>query len=467
MKYSKITLKLLVVATILFNHEQSFAQSFKYPFGFMPQGLTTEKLTTEYTRWKKNIVSECNGGYRVNCKGEDGEGATKVEGMGFGMFLTAYMGDQKEFDGLYKFYKSKCTSNSGNMMDWQVTCGGGGQGSATDGDVEVAFSLIIASWQWPDGNYKEEAKKVIDNLRKQVVKSCTGEVLSLATGYSGGAWGGCDYTDISYYNPAAFREFAKVCNPQDSATWIKMADDTYVHLNRSANSNTGLVPDWQYFDGRAGGGGRNGTYAYDACRAPWRIAMDYLWNGNQKAREWCVKISDWAYKVGPSKIVDGYSLSGGASGGNHNMCFTGGFACAAMCNTQKMADDFAKEMSNIASRDNTWFTFSVGLCNMVLIAGKQWRPDFVIDNVQKADNRIRKSLIPVSYEISNNHNLVIKGLQPGQVVSLISLSGRELYHSIVNGASLIVNNKLQSGCYLLNISNGKKASGRSMLITSY
>ncbi|MBN1576711.1 MAG: hypothetical protein JW913_09180 [Chitinispirillaceae bacterium] len=197
-----------------------------------------------------------------------------------------------------------------------------------------------------------------------MVKSCSDSILSLAAGVSGTAWGGCDYLDISYFNPAAFREFAKVGNPADSATWVKLADDTYVHLNRSANESTGLVPDWQWFDGRAGGGGREGSYRYDACRTPWRVSLDYLWNGNEKAQAWCKKVSDWAYKIGPANIKDGYSLSGSATGGNHNMCFTGGFACAAMCNSQEMADAFAAEMSKIASRDSYWFTFSVGVCNI-------------------------------------------------------------------------------------------------------
>jgi hypothetical protein len=74
--------------------------------------------------------------------------------------------------------------------------------------------------------------------------------------------------------------------------WVKLADDTYTILNANANATTGLVSDRQNVTGAATGG--YGNYGDDACRTPWRITLDYLWNGNEKAKDWCIKISNFA-----------------------------------------------------------------------------------------------------------------------------------------------------------------------------
>jgi hypothetical protein len=56
---------------------------------------------------------------------------------------------------------------------------------------------------------------------------------------------------------------------------------------------------------------------------PGEIALDYLWNGNEKAKAWCTTISNWANKIGPKNIKDGYNLDRSVTGTNHNMSFVG------------------------------------------------------------------------------------------------------------------------------------------------
>ncbi len=65
-------------------------------------------------------------------------------------------------------------------MGWHGSCSGpSDQGGATDGDIDVAFGLIIASWQWPTAGYLEKAISVIKVLKKMVVdcKSSSGETI--------------------------------------------------------------------------------------------------------------------------------------------------------------------------------------------------------------------------------------------------------------------------------------------------
>jgi endoglucanase len=370
-----LTMIAMTVETGFGQASRPFPQNVDYPFGFKPNTITYKEAQNTYNKWKELYLVKCTEGYRVTCEGQD---ETRVEAIGFGTILAAYYGDKEVFDGLFSFYQSKRTKNANNMMAWNVSCSGiNDPGSASDGDIDVAFALVVAYNQW-GGVYLEKAREVIQVIKNSVVTKCD-SLLVLAPGYSkesdiGPMWGGCDLTDIQYYTPAFFRVFAEVSGDND---WNKLADDSYTILNAGANPETGLVPDWQSVSGIPGGNSNRIPYFhYDACRVPWRIAIDYLWNGNKPAGNWCTKVSDWAYKTGPTNIKDGYNLDGtGNNQGNHNSAFVGGFAVSAMCNSQAVADAFGKEMTSDRLGDEHWFIMSTRSLYLLSITGNFWKPD--------------------------------------------------------------------------------------------
>jgi len=360
------------------------------------------------------------------------------------------MGDSTRFASTYNFYSANLTAAAGGMMGWHGSCGGpAAQGGATDGDVDVAFGLIIASWQWPDAGYLEKAIDVIKVLKKMVVpcKSADGDsILALAMGYN---FGGCSMTDISYYNPAAFREYAKVIgNAEDSAMWVKLADDTYTILNAGANGNTGLVADRQNVNGSP-----QGNYANDACRTPWRITLDYLWNGNEKAKEWCIKVSNFAYDLGIKRVSGPFSLSG-QPGGEHESKYFGAFAIAAMANSQEMVDEFAAEIKNLNDSWN-WFTAVLKFCYLITLTGNQWRNDlFKTGAISHEPEYSSASIDKIHWKCLGSREVSVTGLQPGYVVSLTDVSGKQLYSKISRGCTTsIPMNSIKDRCLILTIKN--------------
>jgi endo-1,4-beta-D-glucanase Y len=418
-----------------------FPQNLKYPNAFLPKTLTSDRVKSEYTRWLSKAVTTCSStSLYVNI-----DGVGKVEAVGFGALTFAYMGDKTRFDAIYNFYKTNCNSGSaGGMMGWQGHCNGSSDGCATDGEIDVAFALIVASWQWPDGGYLEKARAIMTNMKKLIV-TCSG-LTALAMGVN---FGGCSMTDISYYNPAAFREFAKVVgNATDSAMWVKLADDTYTILNAGANATTGLVPDRQSTSGAA-----NGSYAYDACRTPWRITLDYLWNGNEKAKTWCKKISDFAYKFGISNIKSGFSLSGSSSGGWHDMCFVGGFAIAAMANSQTMVDEFGTDLMKVS--DNAGFTLSLTPCYLLTFTGNQWRPD-LLNPANSKQNRNNPAALTTQHfwKLLENRELSLTGVKSGYSISVTDLTGKKLIGTTaVSEKASIDLSKMKAGCVILTITD--------------
>lgn len=341
-----------------------------YPFGYLPVSITSKLAMQEYNRWKSTQVVPCNGGLRVIA---DPSSETLVEAVGFGMLLSAYAKDKATFDGILTFYQSKRTTQSKGMMGWKVTCSGiVDPGSATDGDLDVAFALIVASKHWGE-SYLNTAKEILSIISQHVLHECTvngQNILIVGPGYSGVAWGGCEMMDIMYHTPAFFRVFAEVTG---DATWSRLAEDTYVTLNAGAHPSTGLVPDWQTASGTPGPGGRAGHFGYDACRAPWRLTLDYLWNGNVKAEQWAKKVAAWANNVGPANIVDGYELNGTPIGKyGSNSSFLGGFAVATMTTNQATADRFGNELAKL--NDTYWFNLNTRCLYLFTLSGNFYNP---------------------------------------------------------------------------------------------
>ncbi|MBT1703803.1 glycosyl hydrolase family 8 [Chryseosolibacter indicus] len=357
--------------TIVISESDDSGTITPYAYGFLPSTISSTLAMSEYDRWKRLMVVTCSDGLRVVA---DPSTETKVEAIGFGMLLAAYAKDRATFDGIHRFYNSKRTAQAKNMMAWSVTCNGIiDPGSATDGDLDVAFALIVAYKQWDAPSYLDAAKSILKIIRDNLVKECSvndQSVLIVGPGYNNIAWGGCQEMDIMYHTPAFFRVFAEVTGDN---TWNNLADDTYITLNASAHPVTGLVPDWQTATGTPGPNNRAGHYGYDACRAPWRITLDYLWNGNDKAEAWSRKISNWASLVGPSKIVDGYELNGTPRGTNGlNSAFLGGFAVAAMANSQTTVNTFGQELSKL--NDTYWFNLNTRCLYLFTLSGKFWDP---------------------------------------------------------------------------------------------
>lgn len=84
---------------------------------------------------------------------------TVSEAHGYGMLITASMSDHDEnahqvFDGMYRFYKEHTSGISENLMAWQQSDNGkalinsNGDDSASDGDIDIAYSLLMADKIW-------------------------------------------------------------------------------------------------------------------------------------------------------------------------------------------------------------------------------------------------------------------------------------------------------------------------------
>ena len=117
-----------------------------------------EAVNQYYSFWKgKYLIPSVRfpGEWKVNY---DGMGATVSEAMGYGMLITACMADtdpeaKKYFDGLDAFRKHFPSSINHACMCWKIPANEKPRkdDSATDGDLDMAYALLLAHQRWGEG----------------------------------------------------------------------------------------------------------------------------------------------------------------------------------------------------------------------------------------------------------------------------------------------------------------------------
>lgn len=245
------------------------------------------ELQKEYQSWKSSHTQQCGNGSWAVVK----EDSVVSEGIGYGMLLAAGMADQSLFDGLWRYYQEHLDKNG--LMNWRTSVceapGNNNNNAATDGDLDTAMALIQAAERWPSVGYLAKAQALAGKIAQFESDMCDGRRVLRP----GDAYGGCSDAqnqriNPSYFAPGYYYVFAHDF-PEQAATWTALRDGSYqlYALYQARMSN--LVPDWSAPDGSDDGSG----YWYDACRTPFRVAVDYAWTGDTRAKIFIQNVSSW------------------------------------------------------------------------------------------------------------------------------------------------------------------------------
>jgi endo-1,4-beta-D-glucanase Y len=348
-----------------------FPTSAKYAQGFVPSAATAAAATSSYANWKaKYLKNDCGPGlYRVD--NGTGNASTFSEGQGYGMVLTAYFGDQQAFDGLWAFQQKNLDKDG--LMGWHVTCSGfttsdGGDGSATDGDTDIGFGLIVAAEQW-GGTYAATAKSYLATLKKVDFTTCSPSGRNVPDAGNWDVGGGCKASNTSYWMPAYYRVFQDLTG---DTYWGKAADDVVALYNLAADPTTGIIVNEVDQNGVAVSGQ---TYDYNSCRIPWRAALDYLWHGTPAVKKATDKLTTWVSSFGIQNVVDGYQANGTKTGQYTGLnAFVGGFTVGSMTDSQSVVDPFATYFVGIADDNGGYYGSSLRTLYLLTLSGNEWRP---------------------------------------------------------------------------------------------
>ena len=404
------------------------SHKFQYPAGTIRPTGTAAALDAAvaafYDKWKQRyVITDCGGRYILTGGGTGAIPGTVTvsEGQGYGMGIVPFMAGhdpnaQMVYDDLYRFFRRFGSINDPDLMAWSVQQGcqvpnGNGDlaDSATDGDLDIAFSLVLADRQWGSNgtiNYLGEAKKVITAIKTHEINPITNIVMMgdwadikapyYATRYANtdGPYGGGQPFMNFYYGtrPSDFMidHFRAYASASGDTTWMAVVDAHHALVKKmqdSAAPNTGLLPDFienvntnpvptgpNYLESEA-----DGRVGYNSCRVPWHLATDYIASGDARAKAEVDKINRWIKaKTGsnPGEIRDGYGLDGSTAGASKVFAFEAPFGVAAIVDAANQAwlDAIWRDMVTNTPNTVSYYDDSIKLLSIIVMSGNWFAP---------------------------------------------------------------------------------------------
>jgi len=466
-----------------------FPQHTEYYGHIKPNQYTQVELdghvTAFYDAWKDLY-------FKVGCEDnqyhvffDSGNTVTVSEAMGYGMLIAPLMAGWDDeaktiFNGLYRYYKAHPSHIMPHLMAWKQITGcvdADGPDSATDGDIDIAFGLLLAHAQWGSHgaiNYFQEALLIINDIMG--ANASEGDINQELNSVKLGDWvtsgSRMNGTRTSDFIMDHFRVFA--CAVDDSS-WVDVVDECYTlieDMQTNYSPETGLLPDFiedvnttprpaspNYLEGE-----NDGSYSYNACRDPWRITSDYLISGDNRAKEAAIKINRWLLQStggNANNVYAGYELDGTRLNSWSDLSFTAPFTVGAMADTDNqnwLNTLYSKILqSNIAN--GGYYDNTLKLLSLITISGNYWVPPCDILNdineleTNKNSFRVYPTLATNTINVELNPELV-----NSEVICRIYNSMGQLVKQEVIGNSHITSMQIDSfskGLYLINLCNNQ------------
>lgn len=409
MKLAAFLLLLISINTIIAQN-LPYPQQFKIDGSIKPNHKAATELdiavTQIYETWKDDFLkpTELNGGYYVHggCTGCQVESKGTSEGHGYGMIITALMAGydsdaKKYFDGLFHFFNNYRSVTNNELMNWNVAKDEreAWTGSATDGDMDIAYALLLAHYQWgSDGdiNYMQEAIDMI-NLGLKV-----SDMHSISKRVMLGDWDSDkNTTRPSDWMTGHFKAYAEATNDN---FWHN-ATNTIYSITKNIITNyspeTGLLPDFIVGESAKPAapnfleGENDGSYYYNACRFPWRISTDYLHYNTNEAKQNLAKFLAWANNIvngNFNNYTAGYKLNGTPLNDYTDMSFTAPLVLA-FCTDSNYQNTLNLGWDYIENNYHSYFDASINVLCQLIITGNWWPPTSTIADKNSPDIYIK------------------------------------------------------------------------------
>ena len=156
-------------------------------------------------------------------------------------------------------------------------------------------------------------------------------------------FGGSRISDVS---GNSFRAFA---HAGEDPRWLQVLDRSYSlvdALQRQHSPYLGILPDFAVAAGSAApqpaaagflGGKNDGAYGYNACRLPWRLALDHLLHGEKRAYVSARRLNAGLRALSggaPRHLLAGYTLTGRPVRPEPDLAYSGPAAVGAMLDVE-------------------------------------------------------------------------------------------------------------------------------------
>jgi oligosaccharide reducing-end xylanase len=297
-----------------------------------------------------------------------GNSDVRTEGMSYGMMISVQLDKKAEFDRLWKWAKTYMYQPEDpfkGYFAWHCTTDGKKLDSnpASDGEEWFVMALFFASARWGDGEgifaYRTHAQEILDtmlhteeqnsDLATNMFNTDTRQVVFVPKigKYS-------IFTDPSYHLPAYYELWALWAD-RDNQFWTDAAQSSRDFFKKSANPQTGLMPDYANFDGSPYGTDEHKDFRFDAWRTLSNVAVDYAWFGSTpREAEQSNRVLTFLSSQGTESYPNQYSLEGEPLSGNHSTGLVAMAAVAAMAASPDTGKPFVQALWDSSIPSGNW-----------------------------------------------------------------------------------------------------------------
>lgn len=209
----------------------------------------------------------------------------RSEGMSYGMMMAVQYDRKDIFDRIWNWTFSYMYMREGihkGYFAWSCKPDGTrlSNGPAPDGEEYFAMALLFASHRWGDGSTPYDyGKQARDLLRTCIHQGSDGSGHSM--------WNlenklikfvpEAEFSDPSYHLPHFYELFALWSYPEDGAFWKEAAAASRNYIVLASHKETGLTPEYAYYDGTPNDTRGYGHFFSDAYRVAANIGLDWEW----------------------------------------------------------------------------------------------------------------------------------------------------------------------------------------------
>lgn len=352
MKKSKIFLFLLIIIVTCYCGVMVYVRA-----------SNNEQMTYKfYNDWHSNYIETKDGISYVNVTPHTSKKMALSEAQGYGMLITMLAAkhswaNQKDFHKLYRYYinhRDVIDHKQTQLMRWcQIKDNQkyvDNKNSATDGDLLIAESLIMASKKWPEHTeYKEQAQKLLNDIL-QYEYNYQNQNLTV------GDWAN---KDSKFYNlircsdvmPTFFDDFYKFSG---DGLWKTIKESMLEQLYQlSKQHSTGLIPDFAWVKN-----GKikpvkpdtvatkyDGDYSANACRIPLTLSD----SNDELSKKTLERLLKFFKKQ--QTVTAGYTLKGKPLNDYQSASFSAPIFVAVYCHKNKGYDQLFSSQQYIFFKD--------------------------------------------------------------------------------------------------------------------
>ncbi len=296
-----------------------------------------------------------------------GNSDVRTEGMSYGMMIAVQLDKKAEFDRIWKWAKTYMYQTDGpykGYFSWHCSTNGKqlAANPASDGEEWFITALLFASARWGNGegifDYRVQAQEILDTMLHKndedngiatnMFDLQSKQVVFVPSGRN------ATFTDPSYHLPAYYELWARWAG-RDNGFWAEAALVSRKFFKKTANPQTGLMPDYANFNGTPYESGDHQDFRFDAWRTLSNVAVDYAWfAADPWQAEQSDRVLDFLSSQGMDSYPNQYSLDGKPLSSDHSTGLVAMAAVAALAADPEKGRPFVQALWDAKIPSGKW-----------------------------------------------------------------------------------------------------------------